>query len=174
MKRRHGKKNLLIGFLIAAILMMSVGYAALASQLNIEGYSKITGDFKVEFTSITEGSPVGDATNVTPAAIVGATTATFDVEFVSPGDKMTYEIVVKNTGNLPAKLDDITGLPTESNDPIKYTVTGVAVGDTLAVEEEKTITIVAEYVSSVTSQPTDDQLSKDLSITLNYVQSLES
>lgn len=175
MKRKHGKKNVLIGFLIAAILMMSVGYAALASQLDIGGTSSITGDFEVKFTSITEGTPVGDATNKTEAKIVSDTTATFDVEFVSPGDSMTYEIVVKNTGNLPAKLDSITGLPTgNETDPIKYTITGVSEGDVLGVEETATITVKAEYSSSVTSQPSDDQLSKKLSVTLNYVQSLES
>lgn len=173
MNRRHGKKNVLIGFLIAAILMMSVGYAALASQLNINGVSGITGNFQVKFTNITEGVAVGTATNKTAASVTD-TTATFDVEFVSPGDSMTYEITVKNTGNLVAKLDKITGLPTgNENDPIKYTVTGVSEGDTLAVNETVVVTVKAEYDSSVTSQPTDDKLSKSLSVTLNYVQSLE-
>ena len=83
-------------FLIAAILMMSVGYAALASQLNINGTSGITGNFKVQFTDITEGVAVGSATNKTAASVTD-TTATFDVEFVSPGDSMTYKITVKNT-----------------------------------------------------------------------------
>ena len=174
MNRRHGKKNVLIGFLIAAILMMSVGYAALASQLNINGTSGITGNFKVQFTDITEGTAVGSATNKTAASVTD-TTATFDVEFVSPGDSMSFDITVKNTGNLVAKLDSITGLPSESeNDPIKYTISGIQVGDTLAVNQEVTVTVKAEYDSSVTSQPTDEQLSKSLSVTLNYVQSLES
>lgn len=172
MKRKHGQKNLLIGFLIAAILMMSVGYAALASQLNINGVSGITGNFEVKFTSITEGTATGSATNKT-AAKVTDTTATFDVEFVSPGDSMTYEIIVKNTGNLVAKLDSIVGLPSETeNDPIKYTVTGVSEGDTLGVNETVTVTVKAEYDSSITSQPAEDKLSKTLSVTLNYVQSL--
>lgn len=174
MRRKHGQKNLLIGFLIAAILMMSVGYAALASQLKIEGVSGITGNFEVKFTSITEGNATGSATNKTAASITD-TTATFDVEFVSPGDSMTYEIVVKNTGNLPAKLDSIVGLPSAiDNTPIKYTVTGVQEGDTLGVNETVTVTVKAEYDGSVTTQPTEDQLSKTLSVTLNYVQSLES
>lgn len=174
MKRKHGQKNLLIGFLIAAILMMSVGYAALASQLEIGGISKISGNFEVKFTSITEGVPTGDASNVT-APEVTDTTATFDIEFVSPGDSMTYEIVVKNTGNLVAKLDSITGLPAETeNDPIKYTVTGVSEGDVLNPDQEVTVTVKAEYDRNITSQPTDEQLSKTLSVTLNYVQSVES
>lgn len=174
MNRKHGQKKVLIGLLIAAVLMMSVGYAALASQLDIDGVSKISGDFKVKFINITEGVATGSAKNTTPATVTD-TTATFDIDFVLPGDSMTYEITVKNTGNLTAKLDEIIGLPSETDtDPIKYTVTGVEVGDILNPNQEVTITVKAEYDSNVQSQPSDEQLSKDLSVTLNYVQSLES
>lgn len=174
MNRKHGQKKVLIGLLIAAVLMMSVGYAALASQLEIDGVSKIAGKFRVEFTNITEGVATGLAKNTT-AAKAADTTATFDIEFVVPGDSMTYEITVKNTGTLTAKLDEIVGLPSETDtDPIKYTVTGVQVGDILDPNEEVVVTVKAEYDSNVQSQPSDDQLSKDLSVTLNYVQSLES
>lgn len=172
--RKHKQKNVLIGLLIAAVLMMSVGYAALASQLQIGGISNIAGNFKVKFTSITEGIATGTATNKTPATI-SDTSATFDVEFTSPGDSMTYEIVVKNVGNLVAELDSIVGLPSESStDPIKYTVTGVSEGDVLRPNETVTVTVKAEYDSSITTQPEDEDLSKQLSVTLNYVQSIES
>ena len=171
MKKKHGRKNVLIGFLIAAVLMMTVGYAALASQLNIEGISGITGNFVVKFISITEGEATGDASN-NKAASVTNTTATFDVALVSPGDSMTYEIEVKNEGNLDAELDSIAGIPTYADtDAIKYTVTGVAEGDVLKAGESKKITLKVEYVDSITSQPTEDQLSKSLSMTLNYIQS---
>lgn len=173
MKRKHTQKNILIAFLIMAMLMMSVGYAALASQLDINGISGITGKFKVEFTSLNEGVAVGGATNKTPATYT-STTVNFDVELVSPGDSMTYEAVVKNTGNLDAKLDSIVGLPTsDENSAIIYTMSGVETGDILRSSESKTITIKVEYNSAIESQPEDSELSKSLSITLNYVQSIE-
>lgn len=170
-RRKQGKKNVLIAFLIAAVFMMSVGYAALASQLEINGVSKITGNFKVEITSISDGVAVGDATNAVDPKFTN-TTADFEVNLVSPGDSMTYEIVVKNTGNLVAKLDSITGVPEyNGTDPIKYTVTGVEKDETLAVNAEKTVTVKVEYVSTVESQPSGEELSKSLSMTLNYIQS---
>ena len=172
MNKKHEKKNILIGVLLAAVVLMSVGYAALASQLDINGTSAISSKWDVKFTSMTDGVAVGTATNKKPAAFT-STTATFDVELVSPGDSMTYDIVVSNAGTLDAELDSIVGLPTSvPTDAIKYTVTGVSEGDVLAAGNTTTITVKVEYDSSVDAQPTAEQLSKTLSVTLNYVQSV--
>lgn len=172
MNRKREKKNILIGVLLATVVLMSVGYAALASQLDINGTSSISSKWEVKFTSMSNGTAVGSATNKTPATFT-STTTTFDVELVSPGDSMTYEIIVSNTGTLDAKLDSIVGLPTSSTgDAIIYTVSGVNEGDVLTAGSTDTITIKVEYDSSVETQPTADQLSKTLSVTLNYVQSV--
>lgn len=174
MNRKREKKNVLIGVLLAAVVLMSVGYAALASQLQINGTSKISSNWDVKFTSMTDGTAVGGATNKT-AATFTSTTATFDVELVSPGDSMTYEIVVTNAGSLDATLESIEGLPTAAEgDAIKYTVTGVSEGDTLSAGGgTATVTVKVEYNSSIKTQPTAEQLSKKLSVTLNYVQKVD-
>lgn len=172
MNKKRENKNILIGVLLAAVVLMSVGYAALASQLDINGTSSISSKWEVKFTSMSNGTAVGTATNKTPSSFTN-TTATFDVELVSPGDSMTYEIVVSNTGTLDAKLDSIVGLPTANvGDAIKYTVSGVSEGDVLTAGSTATITIKVEYDSSIETQPTAEQLSKSLSVTLNYVQSV--
>lgn len=172
MNKKREKKNVLIGVLLAAVVLMSVGYAALASQLQINGTSSISSNWDVKFTSMTDGTAVGNATNKVPATFT-STTATFDVELVSPGDSMTYELVVTNAGSLDATLDSIVGLPTsQDGDAIKYTVSGVSVGDALNAGDTATVTIKVEYDSSVETQPTAEQLSKTLSVTLNYVQTV--
>lgn len=172
MKKKNEKKSLLIGVLLIAVVLMSVGYAALASQLDINGTAAISSKWDVKFTSITEGTPTGTATNKTPAAY-SSTTATFDVLLVSPGDSMTYDIVVTNAGTLDATLDSIVGLPIiNDGEAIKYTVTGVAEGDILEAGKTATVTITVEYDKNLTTQPTDEQLERTLSITLNYVQKI--
>ena len=62
MKKKNEKKSLLIGVLLIAVVLMSVGYAALASQLDINGTAAISSKWDVKFTSITEGTPTGTAT----------------------------------------------------------------------------------------------------------------
>lgn len=172
MKKKREKKSILIAVLLVAVVFMSVGYAALASQLDINGTAAIASKWDVKFTSITEGVATGTASNKT-APGYSSTTATFDVALVAPGDSMTYDIVVSNAGTLDAKLDSIVGLPIiNDNEAIKYTVTGVSEGDILTAGSTTTITVKVEYDSSIQTQPTDEQLSRTLSVTLNYVQSV--
>lgn len=170
--KKNKNKNVLIGVLLVAVVMMSVGYAALASQLDINGTAAIASKWDVKFTSMTDGVATGSATNKKDAGFT-STTATFDVQLVAPGDSMTYELVISNDGTIDAKLDSIVGLPASSTgDAIVYTVTGVTEGETLAAGTTKTVTIKVAYDSSITEQPTTEQLSKTLSVTLNYVQAV--
>ena len=113
MSEKKEKKNILIGALLVAIIAMAVGYAALAQQLTINGTAQVSSTWDVKFTSISQGTAsnstgvASTATNKTPAVISGQTTATFDVEFQTPGDTMEYDIVVTNDGSLDAKLANV-------------------------------------------------------------------
>ena len=91
---------------------MAVGYAALAQQLTINGTAQVSSTWDVKFTSISTGTAsnsagvASTATNKTPPKITN-TTATFDVEFQTPGDTMEYDIIVTNNGSLDAKLANV-------------------------------------------------------------------
>ena len=112
MTEKKEKKNILIGGLLVAIIAMAVGYAALAQQLTINGTAQVSSTWDVKFTSISTGTASNSAgvastpTNKTPPKITN-TTATFDVEFQTPGDTMEYDIIVTNNGSLDAKLANV-------------------------------------------------------------------
>ena len=53
-KHESRNKNILIGALLAVILIMGVGYAAFAQQLNINGTANITSTWQVELTNIAD------------------------------------------------------------------------------------------------------------------------
>ena len=163
------KKKWVIGILCTLVCIMAVGYAVLAQQLNITGTTSIDSTWKVEITNIQEKEVVGKAVSkVTPSYT--STTANFSVGLTQPGDSITYDIEISNLGTLKAKVDSIN-INLDENDAIKYTTTGVASGDKLGVGEKATLTIKVEYDSNVTSQPA--VTSKDITITINYVQDLE-
>lgn len=162
----RNSKNVLIGLLVFAVIAMSIGYAALAQTLNITGTAQITSNWDIALTNITNGTPVGGATNNNLPAIVG-TTANFDVNLVSPGDSMTYNITITNNGTLDAILDNII-VSDSGSDAIIYTVTGVSEGTVLSAGNTNVAIVKVEYDNSVTTQPT--QTSKTLSVTLNYIQ----
>lgn len=167
-EKTDGKK-LLIGTLLITIVIMSIGYAALAQQLNINGTAEISGTWNVAITDIAMKEKTGNATEKTTASHT-ATTATFDVALTAPGDSMTFDVTVTNAGNLDAILDSIVVTPEENGSPaIRYTVTGVTEKvTTLNHGSTNVVTVKVQWDPSATSMPA--VLSKTVAVTLNYVQ----
>ena len=162
-------RNIIIGTLLAAILIMAVGYALLSQSLTINGTANITSNWDVKITGISEGTPTGTATNVSPATFTG-TSATFNVNLVKPGDKMVYEITVSNEGTLNAELTGMTVSPeSEADTGIYYRVTGVTQGETkLDASQTNTITVEVGWVATDTSTP--EETTVPLTVNLTYTQ----
>lgn len=165
------KKSLIIGCLLATIVFMSVGYAALAQTLNINGTANINAEWKVEITGITDSNLVGATVKETD---FNTTSATFDVDLAYPGATATFNVAVANNGTINAALDSISGLESaNSTTPaeIQYEITGVTAGDKLAAGDSTTATVKVTWISSADKIP--DVTTKTATITLNYVQDTE-
>ncbi len=160
------RRNILIGALLIAILLMVVGYSAFATQLNINGTAEITGKWDVKITNIetqekSEGCDDGDPqfTN---------TTATFNAKLKKPGDVITYVITVQNAGTIDATLNNVTFTPDEENGSpaIIYTTTNPS--GTLLAGDETTFTVTAKYDEKATEVPEIN--TKQIVGTVEYVQ----
>ncbi len=165
------KKNFIIGTLLAAIVLMSVGYAALAQVLTINGTANIDANWDVEITGITEGTLKGATTkNITS----NASSATFDVDLAYPGATATYEVDIENKGTINATLESITGVDAANNalpTEVKYTVTGVSEGDSLDSKATAKAIVTVTWVKSASNDDTvPTTTSKTATINLNYVQ----
>ena len=175
MESERKSKGIIIGVLCAVIVFMSIGFAALSSQLKINGNATISDTWNVQIASITkkEGS-----TGVTETAqpTHTATTANFNVSLKEPGDYAIYTVTVKNTGSLDAVLTQITENEGEGGSAaIKYTVTpgaGSEQGSTLAKENgTHTFDVKVEYLSTAVGENAPEaNASKSLSVTLDYNQ----
>ena len=168
------KRNIIIGSVLGVLVLMTVGYAAFSSVLNITGTSGISSNWDIKITSITEGTKTGGATTSLnedgskKISGVGTLTATIEADLVSPGDSIEYDITVTNSGTIDAKLEKIT--KTESNNPaIIFETSGLTEGSTLTANGgTATLKLKIIYDSSVTSQP--ENTVGTLSVTLDYVQ----
>ena len=170
MRRRLNsrQRNYIIAGLCMILVIMGVGYAAFQSQLKISGTSNITSDFAVRITSITPNSIVGGAADKPEVTTHTDTTATFGTTLQSPGDSITYDVVIENEGNIDATLKTISKTDT-SNSAILFETSGVNEGDELGVGETATMKVKVTYNPSVTSQP--ENLESSLKVTLDYEQS---
>ncbi len=157
--------TIIIGSLLVMLLVMSVGYASFATQLQLNGTATIQGEWDVEITKI-------EATNIAGTAEAGTptntkTTALFDATLKAPGDSVTYTVTIENKGTIDAKLDNATYTEqTDGSPAIIYTTTKP--GQTLAAGDKTTATVIATYDPSVTEVP--KITSKTITGIFNYVQ----
>ena len=115
-------RNIIIGVVLIAILLMSVAYSALATQLSLNGTAKIISEWNVKITSVT-AQYVSEGCNAGSPEFTD-TTITFNAELVKPGDYITYLVMIENTGTLDATLDTMSLTPDENGSPaIIYTNT---------------------------------------------------
>ena len=196
METKH--KNLIIGGLLAIVLVMAVGYAAFATQLNINGTANITSSWNVHFdSSKTTGAGVIDATTgLTGAQAPTGTvayadenlTANLTANLTQPGDKIVYTLTILNEGSLDAKaatpvvkLDNgttgVNGL-TATKGHIKFTVTEPTPNPIVAETGVATMTVTAEYIdtdadNAVTGNTTTTE-SAELGVTITYTQDTTS
>ncbi len=162
-------KHKILPILIVIICAASVAYASFASTLSVSGTGTATGNWLVEIISITPTGQVG-ATDV-PAPSFSATAATFSVNLAYPGATSSYQVAIKNKGNINAKLSSFTDLTTiNSAAPayITYAISGVAANDTLAPNATATATVTVTWAASATTNPSG--ASKATTIAFNYIQ----
>ncbi len=103
-------KLIIIACLCVAVLGLSIGYALLSTRLNITGTAKVPANtwdvifLEEEINKTETGMAKCSLGNIEGTSISG-----MSVEFTKPGDSCTFSIPVKNTGNISAKLVDVTG-----------------------------------------------------------------
>ncbi len=165
------KKNIMIVALLVAVVFMSVGYALLSAQLDVKGTTTIVDPvWDVKITSISSTETEGNATSI-DAMVENRFSAKFNAQFQAPGDKITYVVNVKNEGTISAVLNSITITPDDYADGfIVYTIDGLEVGDTLNVGETKVFTISATYNEEIEGTPQEEDLTKEITLILDYVQ----
>ena len=161
-------KSRIMIMLCIALCIMTVGFAAFSTTLTITGTADIASTWKVVFSKIEQVSKTsGVSIKETPTA--NGTTATFNVGFTSPGDKIVYRITIANQGTLDAVINEIKASEIGS-DAILFELANINKGDILEAGDTTTFEVTIKYNENVISQPniTDNQLT----VTINYVQSV--
>jgi len=176
---KKDKKKFLL--LLLLILLVSVGYAALTAQLNIDGSTIIKAsnwdisipddNFDPDDTLKDDQQEIGGDTVVTEEpkrtddSTPNVVSMTWAVVLKNPGDYYEFTADVKNEGSVNAKLDtvNIVGITNEQKEYATYDVTyedgsTISVGDTLAAGATKTIKVRVAYRDDIDSSklPTTD------------------
>jgi len=170
------KKNILLAVLIVGVVSMTVAFAALSSNLNINGSASvqnISESWNIHFAHISntanEVKTYGYASADSSITVENTTVTVPEVTLKAPGDKVEYIFKVVNEG-------DITGYINVLNNIGVGTITYGA-GETLT-QEQKTafqndIQVTLTYNNPVEALQYNDTLAKgdekELILTIQYV-----
>ena len=167
MRRENKKRNKIIIGLISLLLLMTVGYAAFQTNLNIKGTSKISSNWDIRITNVTSGNKTGNAENAKTPTWTNLT-ASMEANLYEKGDAMEYEVTVENKGTFDAKLEEIITNIKSNNEAIKISFSGYTKGEKLYKNTSKVVNVKIEYNKDFTGTPPTN--SSEVEITLDYGQ----
>ena len=195
MEKQKKFNYVIICGLLVTVIMMSIGYAALAQSLNVSGTATIksaSNSWNVYFSNVTSDKQNTASWTTTPSISTDDTNKgtdnkiTFACELVAPGDSCTTTATVKNGGTIEAlykgltlKVDDVavSGNSKTTDDGVVITLTPAADWEanktTLAKDDTGIFVIKMELPASLSSLPTADVAHK-VSLTLDFEQKTQS
>lgn len=177
MMKNKKRKNKAI-LIVALILCITIGYAALATTLNITGNSEIkNARWDIHFDNLVVDSSSVEAT--TPATIdSNKTTINYGVHLAKPGDIYAFTVDVVNEGTIDGMISVVsnTGLTTEQQKYVDYSITydgntQLQLKDGLKAGDKKNIKVIVKYKDDI--NPGDlpqEEATIDLTLKVDYVQ----
>lgn len=156
MKKMINIRNSIIIMLCITIICMGIGFAVLSMQLSKE--KKEEPYFNVSFVKVKE-EPSAKGGTLSP---IGSHSITnngkeLNMKFTLnvPNDELAYSIIVKNEGNIPAKIINIKETPDYINDvtaaseiyPVTITHSDI-IGKVIEPGEERVIKLMVLYNQS--------------------------
>lgn len=166
----NNKKYLIAG-IVALVAFMTVGYAALAQELNIFGTAQIDASWDIQIAGDyvnvheTENGSVTEITNASEN-VVGLE---FEVDLLVPGSEARYDIVITNHGTIDAELSNIDEVYSDDLPDVFFNLSGIAVGEKLPAGQTNTATLTVTWNELATEVP--EGLSQETAnITFTYDQ----
>ena len=168
--RDRKKRNIIIGSLCCLLIIMGIGYAVLSQTLNISGTANMRGTWDIKITDISEASRTGKADPGTPTISSSGVSASFEANLWMPGDSITYNITVKNNGNIDAALKELVPSVENGVQQVKFSNNAVQ-GKVLRQKESYTFQVSVVFDEDATEIPQDSKTNPPkYTISLTFVQ----
>ena len=115
--KRDRKENIKL-LALALILLLGIGFAAIATQLKIEGtldVAKTSWNVHLENVNITPGSVTANPAPTTDDENKNTTEIAYSMSFNKPGDFYEFTVDMVNSGTIDAMVDSVSNLLYENN-----------------------------------------------------------
>ena len=178
-------RELLIMAILLAIIAVTVSYAVVNVTLEVSGVSSArVANWSVVFDSADVNKKTGTAEVIQSPRIRGLNVH-YEVRLNNPGDSVTIKAVVKNKGNMDAKLEsyDVIGVPSQYEQYVSYKITGednttltpgkILKGSKLKNASERYMTVYITITYEQMIYEGNGYKTFDLGLGLNFVQSCD-
>ncbi len=156
MKKTANIRNIIIVMLCITIIFMGIGFAYLSVILEEKTTEKHILD--VSIVRIEEETPIKGGL-VAPIGVRelknDKKTLNFNFIMYTPQDELAYKIIVRNTGTLPAKIEDVITYPNYLEDEkVKESILPITISHNdisdkvIEPEEELEIKLVTSYANT--------------------------
>lgn len=139
--KKNDKKDVMIMFLLIVVLLLSVGYTLLSIQFRNMANEKVE-KWNVGFDSIGDISTDGTGLDISNK-IESNSVATFEVILKDTSDKVKYDVNVRNSGTMDAKIGSIMLI--SDNNYVKFSLESVNAEDVIRRGESKKFSLIATY-----------------------------
>ena len=159
------KTELMLFLLFACFtLCLSVGYAALNSDLKISGEAnfRVVKDIRITDVSLYETTNLG-LENYTSKYSKDTITIGSDLKQVN--STISYKVKVQNSGTVVMWIDSIE--ETKNNDNIEYILEGIGIKEFINPGEEKEFTLKIKYKDGITVLPGNTNI--DTILKFNFI-----
>ena len=190
MKKNRNPKMKLITLIL--ILVITIGYAALRTGLNINGTANIpraSWDIHFENVQINENSvSIGEGDSAATVNQNDNTEVNYAVTFNQPGDFYEFNVDIKNSGTIDGMIESITSTlkindaepiiiaDNKSNLPpyLDYSITysddiAIKVNHELAAGEKETLKVRLEFKRDITNEELEMAANKSIKTTIKPV-----
>ena len=168
MSKKSTNKIVIALVLVGALLTMWYAVFAQPLAFNVRQETRNIQDWNIGFVDMQLSDAVGGAKELGKPSFT-STKANFYVSLTGPGDKIVYDLTIKNSGKINAKVESIYVTPNNKpGDQIIYSVGGINLGDELKVGESTHMTVTAMYNRNATTSL--DSIRKDMWVVINYVE----
>ena len=150
------RRNVVIAFMIVAVMLLGIGYAALSDTLDITGSADVNQSAAEEafnedvYFSAAVANEVGNTASVNAdnndkASFTAAT-------LKGKGDKVTFTFTIKNDGDVDAVVTPKLNASLGNTNPEYFSITSDWAGEsrTLAAHSEITYTLTIELLKTPT------------------------
>lgn len=128
------------------------------------------GTWDIKITDISEASRTGKADPGTPTISTSGVSASFEANLWMPGDSITYNITVKNNGNIDAALKELVPSVENGVQQVKFSNNAVQ-GKVLRQGESYTFQVSVVFDEDATEIPKDSKTNPPkYTISLTFVQ----